>query len=283
MKKLSIFTLLFFFSFAFAYAQDEVEMNTGSNGPQAGDISGAVLFGRGNFLNAGLDLTGPVGTSGGYWVVPGTAPSNNTVSTNNNSASNIVGIELRYFLTDNIAIKLSGGGIMSHTPARTNVVGLIDPNANNASWIPAYLSTPAEQNMDFNANLGAEYHFSTDNGKLFPYVGVTVPFYYARRSAYDPTIYPLYTDMEGNPTPATDPNDVIVDIGTRHSEMMGFGGQLTAGIDYYLSDGLYIGFETKPASYVYAFNTKFPAPGLESRQADNHSISFFSQDRKSVV
>lgn len=243
--------------------------------PTSGDLSVAVLFGRGNFLNAGLATPS---SPNQFWYVSGAAPYNNTINENSNDASNIVGVELRYFVANNIAIKLSGGGIIRHTPARINVVGIIDPNSPNATWIPAYLSTPAEENLDFNANLGAEYHFTTDNGKLFPYLGVTVPFYYARHSVYDPTVYPIWMDFEGNsPGYVPGADDPVVDIGMRHAEIVGFGGQAVGGVDYYISNGLYLGLETKPVSYVYAYNTKLPAPGLEASQADNHSFSFFSQ------
>lgn len=70
---------------------------------------------------------------------------------------------------------------------------------------------------------------------------------------------------------------MIHDIGARHAEMIGFGAQLVSGVDYYLMEGLYFGFEIKPVSYVYAYSTKFPNPGLETLQADAHTLSFFSQ------
>ena len=69
----------------------------------------------------------------------------------------------------------------------------------------------------------------------------------------------------------------IVDAGTRHAEIVGFGAQAVGGVDYYLLEGLYFGFEIKPISYVYSYSTKVAAPGLGGLQADNHSISFFSQ------
>lgn len=271
MKKYIFLTVLFLSSLGMVNAQD-TDSESGGYKPEQGDFSAAVLFGRGNFLNAGLDFMIPSAPgSDTDWTVAGTAPYNNTVEPNSNDVSNIVGVELRYFLADNMALKLSGGGIIRNTPARDNIPGYIDANAPNATWIPAYAAVEAENRMDMNVNLGGEYLFETKNERVFPYVGVTVPFYYSRKSMYDPTIGYISSGTSG------DPNDLVVDIGTRHVEMIGFGGQLVCGIDYYLMEGLYFGFEVKPASYVYAYNVKMPAPGLEAGEADNHTFSFFSQ------
>lgn len=234
--------------------------SSASYAPKAGNISGAVLFGRGNFLNH-TDMP-----QAGSSRVPGTAPQNNTVGTSGNSVSNIVGIELRYFLQDNFALKLSGGGILNNTPARANTLPVYMEGDSGPVLIPAHDAVVADNNASFNVNLGGEYLFSTSNSRLFPYVGANVPFYYTRRSMYDPTIG---TNAMGEP--------FIADLGTRHAETVGFGVQAVTGIDYYLMEGFYFGFEIKPVSYVYAYSTKVAAPGLGGLQADTHSFSFLSQ------
>lgn len=262
------------------YAQDTSTTTTttstsssdGDYAPAAGDISAAILFGRGNFLNTGLDV--PTVPSSN-WTVPGSAPYNNTVDDQENPVTNIVGGEVRYFLMDNIALKLSGGAIMRNTPARANVPGLIDPNTNNATWIPAYAAVEADNKVDANINLGGEYHFTTKYSRLYPYAGVTVPFYYARRSVYDPTIN--YETESGSSSSSSPAPQAVVDVGVRSAEIVGFGGQLVGGIDYYLMEGLYFGFEIKPVSVVYSYSNKLAAPGLESGKADNTTWSFFSQ------
>jgi len=269
MKKITIIVLTLLTIGNFAFSQDSsTNGSSGYFGPQRGDISVAVLFGRGNFLNAGLTVPSAPTPS---WTVPGSAPYANTVDPNENPVTNIVGAEIRYFLSGNLALKLSGGAIMRNTPSQANVPGYIDPSTPNSGWIPAYASVEADNRLDANVNLGLEKHFTTRYIRLFPYLGVTVPFYYARRTLYDPTI--IYPD----PT-APDPDDqVTVDVGTRSAEIVGLGGQLVAGVDYYLMEGLYFGFELKPVSYVYAYSNKVAAPGLESAKADNSTISFFSQ------
>src|SRR5699024_10365999 len=158
----------------------------------AGDISGAILFGRGNFLNLDyIDVPEAAAYNPG-WSVPGSAPYANVVSTNKNTISNIVGAEVRYFLKENIALKLSGGAIMRKTPERINVPGGNNTTSGgpggNATWIPSQEAVEGDKSLDANVNLGAEYHFSSKYSRLFPYAGVTLPFYYARRSLFDPTV-----------------------------------------------------------------------------------------------
>lgn len=255
------------------YAQEASAQNgqeAAHYAPAAGDISGAILLGRGNFLDLNYwDVPAAAGIDPD-WYISGTAPYVNVVNTNNNSISNIVGAEVRYFLLDNIALKLSGGAILRETPERINVPGgnntYIPGTGSNATWIPSQDAVEEDRSLDANVNLGAEYHFSSKYSRLFPYVGATLPFYYARRSLFDPTII-------------THPNGTaeILDVGMRHTEVLGFGGQVVAGVDYYLMEGLYFGFEIKPVSYLYAYSNKVPGPGLETRLADSHTFSFFSQ------
>ena len=266
MKIFITFTLIVFGLSGAIHAQESTQNAAPpSFTPEQGDFSGAVLFGRGNFLNSGLVVPSSPNYS---WSVPGTAPYNNTIDPNSNDVNNIVGLEMRYFLTTNIALKLSGGAIIRNTPAVGNVPGFIDGTANNAAWIPAYQAVVASNDSDVNINLGGEYHFATKYNRMSPYAGLTIPYYYGRRSLYDPTI-----------NDALDPSDplYIVDVGVRHAELVGFGVQAVIGVDYYLMEGFYFGFESKPVSYVYSYNRKFPAPGLESLEAENTTVSFFSQ------
>jgi hypothetical protein len=290
MKRNIILTVLFSAMLGGLYAQDSLKKAGPSFLPQKGDFSGAILFGRGNFLNSGLQVSqtpsltavaptpgSPSGLGVTYqynWYVGGTSPYNNTVQANDNNVTNIIGGELRYFLLDRLALKLSGGAIISNTPARGNVPGFIvtdkDGNVTTtaAAWLPAYNAVVADSRSDININLGVEKHFAPKYSKLSPYAGLTVPFFYGRRSQYDPTI-----------NDAKNPSDplFIVDIGVRHAELVGFGLQSVAGLDYYLMEGFYFGFEMKPISYVYSYTTMRPGPGLPVQKAENHSVSFFAQ------
>jgi hypothetical protein len=262
MKKCIITSALILSLLGCVFAQD----GTGTMGPAAGSFSGAVLFGRGSFLSSGLDIpSAPYSNTS--WSVSGSAPYLNSVEAGYNDVSNMLGVEGKYFFTNSLALKMSGGAIFRGTPARVNLPGITDPNAPNAAWIPAYNSVQQDQRVDANLNIGADFVFpSKKYERVFPYVGLNVPLMYGRRTQYDPTI-----------TFNSDGSFVIADVGARHVEIMGFGLQSVAGIDYYLAEGLFFGFEFKPISYVYAFNRKIPAPGLEVLEADTHTWSYFSQ------
>jgi len=262
MKKYITILALLLAAFTGVYAQDATTSDAPKYNPQAGDISGAILFGRGAYLEV-APAPSSVNSS---WSVPGTAPTIGTVDGNDNAITNMIGGEARYFVTSMIAVKLSGGAILRNTPSQENLPGFIDSSSPNAAWIPDYQAVERRNSSDININLGGEYHFATKYDRLSPWAGLNIPFYYGRRTAYDPTIA---EDGNGDP--------YIVDIGLRHTEQIGIGVQAAAGVDYYLMEGFYIGFEFKPISFVYAKNTKLPAPGLETLQANNTTVSFFSQ------
>jgi outer membrane protein W len=292
------------------YAQDASTQSSdgGDFAPSAGDFTGAILFGRGNYLTSGLSVpNSPFYYSnypGNYgWTVSGQAPYSNMVDANSNSVGNIVGVEARYFFTNRITLKVSGGAILRNTPSFDNVPGYIPSvkvqqyNSDgtpvyvydsytqtyepvyvsqptpNAAWMPAYEAVKAEDQADVNVNIGGEYHFTTKFSRLFPYVGATIPLYYGRRSMYDPTIN--FGDLD-NPTDPLTPN-YIVDVGVRRAEIFGTGFQAVAGFDYYIGEGLYFGFETKPISYLYMYSGKNPAPGFESLDAKSTTWSFLTQ------
>ncbi|MFD0976373.1 BT1926 family outer membrane beta-barrel protein [Salinimicrobium gaetbulicola] len=265
MKKIIALTFIFLgslTSFGQTTTEDDV---TDKYTPQQGDFSFAVLFGRGNFFSS--NLVAPPSPAG-EWTIPGNAPYADFVSANDNSASNMVGVEGRYFLTEKIALKLSGGAILRDTPSRINIESGTDfSEEDNQVWIPNYASVNSDEQVDININLGGEYHFDSRFDRISPYAGLTIPFYYARRSMYDPSIT---TSPNGEP--------VIADIGNRHLEVVGTGAQLVAGLDFHLLEGFYIGAETKPVSYIYSYSQKSPGPGLEHLEADSHTFSFLAQN-----
>jgi outer membrane protein W len=264
MKKIIALSIILLGSLA-ANAQTTEDDMTNEYAAQQGDFSFAVLFGRGNFFSS--NLVAPPSPEA-EWTIPGTAPYADFVSANDNSASNMVGVEGRYFLTENIALKLSGGAILRDTPDRMNMESVSDwYEENNQVWIPNYAAVKSDEQVDINVNLGGEYHFDSRFSRISPYAGFAVPFYYARRSMYDPSIT---TTADGEP--------VIADIGHRHLEVIGTGAQLVAGVDFHLLEGLYIGAETKPVSYIYSYSTKSPGPGFEHLEADSHTFSFLAQN-----
>jgi len=222
--------------------------------PQKGDFTAAMVFGRGAFLNNGLTVPSSYGS------VSGQAPIDNTVDANDNNIGNMVGAEGRYYVSNKFAISFTGGAILRNTPARLAIPAVIDGNGNTI--IQAYDAVIADERIDANLTVGGQWLFNTKNDRLFPYVGFALPFDYARKSLFDPTITQ---------------NGSIVDLGARHVDITAFGVQAVAGVDYYLAKDVFFGFDIKPVSYTYAVSVKTPGPGLFDLEADTNTVSFFAQ------
>jgi len=259
-KVLQVFTLCTLFGVSTLYAQTE-----GSSKK----FSMAILFGNGIYL---AEPAIPASPTTADWTVSGEAPYASGISTNN-SLTNMIGAEFRYFVSNGFALKLNGSGIFRNTPAADNVPGVtpatseaVDPTSPNAGWIPNYAATVMDNSLNVNVSVGGEFHIATGT-QVLPYVGVMVPFGYGRKSQYNPTT---------NVSMATG-LAAVTDVGVRHIETIGFGGQLVFGADYNLTEGFYLGVEIKPVAYLYAYKTKCPAPGLETRSADTHTYGFFTQ------
>lgn len=271
MKKQILTCVMLLAAIGFGYAQDS-STQSGSGGgnfaPAAGDISASILFGRYNFLQSGLSI--PSSPYNG-WQVGGSVPYLNTIDVTGNDATNMIGAEARYFITSNIAAKVSGGAIIRNSPEFVNIPGYTDSNTPNSAWIPNYNAVIGTNYVDMNINIGGEYQFTTKVARLFPYVGLNIPIYHGRRSVYDPTI------IDPNPSSSSPSDPSFVDIGWRHSSIWGFGVQAVGGVDYYLAEGFYLGFEIKPISWVYAGVANYPAPGLDAWKAETTTWAFFAQ------
>jgi hypothetical protein len=264
-KKLQIFILCTLLGVGTLFAQKDGGFKR---------FSCAILFGNGAYLTEPIVPASP-GLSD--WTVSGEAPTASGISSLND-VTNIAGAEFRIFTSEKFAFKFNGYGIYKNTPAQDNVTGVtpatsgaVDPASPNAGWIPNYAATVMDNSLNANVSVGCEIHFTGDT-KLSPFIGIMVPFCYGRRSVYDPTATVDMTKSLNDPTAVT-----ITDVGTRHIEQIGFGGQLVFGADYNLSESFYLGLEIKPVSYLYAYNIKYPAPGLETRSADTHIYGFFTQ------
>lgn len=228
--------------------------------PQKGDFTAQMLFGRGAYLNSPYQYVASSGSSN----VSGSAPYVNDISSNSNSVTNMIGGEVRYYAGNKFALKFSGGAILRNTPYVVNTPGVY--NTDTHEWIiPAYSEVDATEEAEVNFSLGAEFLFYTKNERLFPYLGVNLPFDYARRSVFTPQTI----DEEGNVT--------IHDTGARHIEITALSVQAVAGADYYIAKDLFFGFEIKPVSFTYAYSINSPAPEFDNLEAENSTVSFFAQ------
>ena len=255
MKKNIFLALLVFLSLAVT-AQDKDASNSDNKNyrPLKRDFTVGIQLGRGNFLSSGLNVFSGNSVAG--------TPTLTSVNTQDNSATNMVGVDVRYFVTNKWAVTFSGALSYSDTPANLAIPAVLDPT-NGSVIIPGYNAVVSDDRMDYSYSLGALYFFNyKKNPKLLPFLGFTIPFSHARRTSYDPTI-------GANGTP--------VNLGASHVEVSGFGIQAVAGLDYYISENFFLGASIKPVSMTSINNTRYPGPGLFSRKINNYNVSSFVQ------
>jgi opacity protein-like surface antigen len=254
MKKYIFLTLLFLASISIQ-AQDSIEIaviKEKSYKPTKKNFTVGINLGNSSFLRTGLRINNGSAISG--------EPTLNPVNVNSNSATNMVGAEVRYFLSKKWAITLSGGVLFSNTPADLAIPAVLD--ANNEMLIPGYNAVVADTRLDISYSLGALYFFDYKrNQRLMPYLGFLIPVNHSNRSLYDPT-----TNADGT-----------VSLGTSTVEIGAIGLQAVAGIDYFLTENIFFGLSIQPVSFMFIKNARYPAPGLFSRKINNTSFSSFVQ------
>ncbi len=288
MKTILKLCCILLFGLGFAQAQDSGSSDASSSDtdytPKKGDFTGAILFGRGNYLN-NVGVPQAPGANAA-WTVFGGAPNATSINGNSNSITNIAGGEARYFIKDNIAVKLVGGFINRSTPALQNIQQFYvdaegelqlgnDPSTPNAVWIPSYSSINEDQTTELYITAGGEYHFPARFNRLSPYVGLNWNYYHTKRVVYDPTV--SFPSSDGIESDNINTLPLILDVGQRQAKVNGWGFQLTGGADYYLLKGLYIGFEVRPLTFIHAFSEQLPAPGLPVLEAQTTSWALFAQ------
>ncbi len=187
------------------------------------------------------------------------------LSNSNNSIVNAIGIEAKYFLSSNIALRFSGGGLLTASPSQDLMEGVSNDYDYPGTSIPTYAHLEGKTTYQFYGDLGADYYFNTSVNRLFPFVGIQVNSVYGRMEIYDG-----YRGVDNN-------EEVIPTYDTRRGEIYALGGSLVGGIDYYLSEGFFFGIELKCVSYMYNAKRVFHQPGLEAQDADTHVTSFLSQ------
>lgn len=272
MKKYLILTLTFLMLYGFSALSQEEEETTVVEEEEVVDepikggclvyrFTGSMVFGRHNFIG-GLSVPSSIRRGSNYG---GSAPPLFGMLKDDKSAVSMAGVQGRLFITDEIAVKLAMAGGISRTPSQEYVQGFSPAGGvGNAGVIPAKNQVNMDRQFAMYTSLGGEYHFRKKN--LSPFLGVSFPFYYERRSIYNPK-YTVSSSGVIN----------IVDVDTRHAELFGFGANLVAGADYYFKSNFFIGFEIEPFSFVYAYEASYPAPGIAAAKADTFGYGIFSR------
>lgn len=173
------------------------------------------------------------------------------VSGGSNSLVNMMGMEFRYFVANQIAIKLLAGGQSILIPAQNDIPGTSSGSYDPQTDIPTFTDIAEQKIHQYMVLVGADKYFVKNN-------------------------VALYTGIEGGFRYAANSSKSIAEqsAGTSIGEVYGFNGAITFGAEYNMNDGLFLGLEIRPVSFAYTVTTIEPVPGA-SQKADNYNCGFF--------
>jgi outer membrane protein W len=236
-----------------------------SYAPEAGNYQVNLLLGKGFFYTAdGVLLIRQNAEAVGEGLTSD-LPAYLTLSDpNSNSLVNMIGVEAKYFITDQIAVSLSGAGYINNTPWREAADPVV---TNDITILPKYVNIDAQLKTRIVANVGGQYYFSVGNERIHPYAGIIGTFQFASLSAQ--STYAGFDDasLEADKR----------DAGVRTGQLFGWAASAIAGIEYSLLPGLVVGFEIKPFSYYYSGLSLFAQPGLDAMTGENQDCTIFAQ------
>jgi len=246
-----------------------------SFGPQAGDKSMALRFGRAvSFGDVQYAEVNSAVNESEYWNFDGVAPSLSAPSSSGfstqNSMTNMIGVEAKYFITSQIAARFSGAGAVMSSPAADAVMGTGEASVDGepaypGTYVPGWEMMESRTTKQFYVDLGADYYFASNYSRVNPYGGVQVNATYGQMEIADG-----FRGVDDN-------GEVIPTHDTRRGEAYGLGGSIVGGIDYYLSEGMFLGIEIKAFNYMYNAKRVYHQSGMEAQDAATHNTAIFSQ------
>jgi hypothetical protein len=256
MKNKLILTLIISFFVLAAKAQEN------DPGPKKGTKIISLLIGKNQSFGNWLVL--PAANQTAYSIqTPGLYP---VIS--DNPATNMIGIEGKWFFARTLALRVSGMGNISAALGYEGVPGISDSNG-PSTLVPFYSGVPSLTNHEVLANLGIDKYFATRNKHLFWYLAPVLNFHYNRLTGQNSADFVPTTSA---------PYFQQVDPGTiRYSEALGAGLSAVFGVEYFTTGGLVFGFEAQGANYTYLCNSQVPMEGLSTLKSDTHNVSFFTR------
>lgn len=214
-----------------------------------------------------------------------------------NNLSNIFGLQGRYFVAHRWDVNFLASYNLNMTPSKDFIEpeGSFDIDEMSAasfktqdvSYTPAKVGigdiygSKAIQGAVTNSlytQIGSNYYFPTRNERINPYVGVFGSFKMARIEAY----YPYTGEMvESDIYDVNTAEDLqyeeisVYRASQRAGQVLGFGGGLTAGIQYSVLPGLILGFEVSPVSAQYSL-IHLQVAGQDPYYAKNYNLRAFA-------
>ena len=245
--------------------------------PKKGQRQVSVLLGGGNnFYNENTSYLLPQNThTGGAAGLPpgGAAPPGdlnrylNIDGLNNNSLTNILGVEGKYFISDCWDINFQFAMNINLTPKKDYVEG--DGSVPDMV-IPAQKYINAQATNNWYVSVGSNRYFKVNNPRIHPYLGSSLGFQMARIETTEPYTGETTTDPDsGEEVPVQ-----LYGSGSRAGQMFGIKAAGVAGIEYSLAPGLVLGFQFQPLAYRYDVIQLCPK-GFDKYNASHHNIKIF--------
>ena len=245
--------------------------------PKKGQWQVSVLLGGGNnFYNEKTSYLLPAFTNtGGSVGLPDKGEASqgdlnrylNIDGLNNNSLTNILGIEGKYFLSDCWDINFQFSMNINLTPKKDYVEG--DGSVPDMV-IPAQKYINAQATNNWYVSVGSNRYFKVNNPRIHPYLGSSLGFQMARIETTEPYTGETTTDPDsGEEVPVQ-----LYGSGSRAGQMFGIMAAGVAGIEYSLAPGLVLGFQFQPLAYRYDVIQLCPK-GFDKYNASHHNIKIF--------
>ena len=194
-------------------------------------------------------------------AMPGSSPSYSITakSTNWNDKELRVGIEGGWFFLDEWKLVLGGGMSITKHPGYSAVPGTVDENTDwsdaNDGSIPDYNAVPEQNFVQFNVYTGVDRYFKTKVDGLYLYAGARVGYAYGR-----------------NISNAHDEYSMGESVG----EAFNIRGALTGGVEYYITDALFVGAQVESFSYTDNLRLIKPQEVLSHLDANSHNYSILA-------
>ena len=246
--------------------------------PKKGQWQVSVLLGGGNnFYNEKTSYLLPAFTNtGGSVGLPDKGEASqgdlnrylNIDGLNNNSLTNILGIEGKYFLSDCWDINFQFAMNINLTPKKDYVEGNYTEVPDMI--IPAQDYISARMTNNWYVGVGTNRYFKVSNPRIHPYLGGSLGFQMARIETTEPYTGETTTDPDsGEEVPVQ-----LYGSGSRAGQMFGIKAAGVAGIEYSLAPGLVLGFQFQPLAYRYDVIQLCPK-GFDKYNASHHNIKIF--------
>ena len=246
--------------------------------PKKGQWQVSVLLGGGNnFYNENTSYLLPKNThTGGEVGLPNGGDANsgdlnrylNIDGLNNNSLTNILGIEGKYFLSDCWDINFQFSMNINLTPKKDYVEGNYTEVPDMI--IPAQDYISARMTNNWYVGVGTNRYFKVSNPRIHPYLGGSLGFQMARVE----TTKPYTGDMVVDPDTEVEVPEQLYGSGSNAGQMFGIKAAGVAGIEYSLAPGLVLGFQFQPLAYRYDVIQLCPK-GFDKYNASHHNIKIF--------